>query len=140
MLPAMAIKPRLVRVSALLVPIEARPGGAWVIEYRQQSFLIDKGGGNPEPFTSSGQPMQLVERRARAEPPVVGFDVKTREDIARLLRINPALVDFVQRGDRTFPAPIITFREGPVWDAEAIERWAPTRQPLAARDRSLTLP
>ena len=140
MLAAMAVNPSLVRVYALLDPVEGRPNGAWVIQYRQQAFLMDKGGGNPEPFTSSGQPIQIVESRARAKPPLPGFDVKTRGDIARLLRINPALLDFVQRGDPTFPAPIVTFRAGPVWDAEAIERWAPTRQALAARDWSRPLP
>lgn len=136
----MAISPRLVRVYLLLDPMEGRPDGAWVIEYHGQSFLTDKGGGNPEPFVWSGQPRQVVESRAKAKPPLIGFDVKTRGDIARELQINPALVDFVARGDLTFPAPILTFREGPIWDAEAIERWAPTRQPHAARDWSLSLP
>lgn len=84
--------------------------------------------------------MQIVESRANATPPLLRFDVKTREDIARLLRINPALLAFVERRDPTFPASIVTFREGPVCDAEAIERWAPTRRPLAARDWTRPLP
>jgi hypothetical protein len=124
----------------LLDPIEGRQEGAWVIQYRRQAFLIDKGGGNPEPFVPGSQPMQVIESRAKSRPPVVGFDVKTREDIARELRINPAVMDFVRRGDPTFPEPIVTFREGPIWDAEAIERWAPTRQAPGARDRSLPQP
>lgn len=124
----------------LLDPIEGRQNGAWVIEYRRRAFLTDKRGGNPEPFVWGSQPRQVVESRAKAKPPRIGFDVKTREDVARELRINPALLDFVQRGDDTFPEPIVTFREGPLWDAEAIERWAPTRRPPAARDRSLPLP
>lgn len=140
MLSDVAIKPRLVRVYVLLDPIEGRQNGAWVIEYRRRAFLTDKRGGNPEPFVWGSQPRQVVESRAKAKPPRIGFDVKTREDVARELRINPALLDFVQRGDDTFPEPIVTFREGPLWDAEAIERWAPTRRPPAARDRSLPLP
>jgi hypothetical protein len=140
MLSGVAIKRRLVRVYVLLDPIEGRQNGAWVIQYRRQAFMIDKGGGNQEPFVWGSQSMQVVESRAEAKPPLMGFDVKTREDIARELRINPALLDFVQRGDDTFPEPIVTFREGPLWDAEAIERWAPTRRPPAARDRSLLLP
>ena len=140
MLSDVAINPRLVRLYVLLDPIAGRQNGAWVIQYRRQAFLTDKGGGNPEPFVWGSQPMQAVESRARAKSPLMGFDVKTREDVARELRINPALLDFVQRGDATFPAPIVTFREGPLWDAQAIERWAPARRPPAARDRSLPLP
>jgi len=123
----MAINHRLVRIHSLLDPIEERPNGAWVIESRGQAFLADPGGGNPEPFTWGDQPSRLVESRARTVPPLVGFDVTTREEIARRLRINPALVDFVRRGDPTFPAPVVTFSAGPIWDAEAIERWEPTR-------------
>ena len=115
----MAIIHKLVRIHLLLDPMEGRPNGAWVIEYRGQAFLTDPGGGNPEPFTWSGQPSQVVESRAKATTPLIGFDVKTREDIARQLRINPALVEFVQRSDPTFPEPIVTFSEGPIWDAEA---------------------
>ena len=140
MLSDVAINPRLVRVYLLLDPIEGRPNGAWVIQYRRQAFLIDQGGGNPEPFVRGSQPMEVVESRAKAKPPLMGFDVRTREDVARELRINAALLDFVQRGDASFPEPIVTFREGPLWDAEAIERWAPTRQARAARDWSLPLP
>ena len=126
----MAINHRLVRIHLLLDPVEGRPNGAWVIEYRRQAFLTDQGGANPEPFTWSGQPFQVLESRAKARPPLRGVDVKTREDIARQLRINPALVEFLQRSDPTFPDPMVTFSEGPIWDAEAIERWAPTRNAL----------
>jgi hypothetical protein len=132
----MRINPRQVRVSLVLDPIEGRPDGAWVIQYRGEAFLTDKGGGNPEPFVSSGQQLQAIESRDRARPPLGGFDVKTGEDIARELRINPALLSFVQRSDPSFPTPIVTFRDGPVWDAEAVERWTPTRQPVPARDWS----
>ena len=121
----MPINPKLVHVYQLLDSTEGRPNGAWVIQYHGESFLTDPGGGNPEPFAWSDQPHQ-----------VIGFDVKTREEIAGELRINPAKLGFVQRTDPTFPAPILGFRDGPIWVAEAIERWAPTRAPVAARDRS----
>jgi hypothetical protein len=127
----MAINHRLVRIHLLLDPMEGRPDGAWVLEYRGQAFLTDPGGGNPEPFTWSGQARHVIESRARTAPPLKGFDVETREDIARQLRINPALVEFVQRSDPTFPEPIATFSDGPIWDAEAIERWAPTSTALS---------
>jgi hypothetical protein len=43
----------------------------------------------------------------------------------------------VQRADPTFPAPILDFRDGPIWAADAVDRWAPTPAPVPARDRSL---
>jgi hypothetical protein len=118
----MAINPKLVRVYRLSDSIEGRPTGAWVFQYHGESFLTDADGGNPEPFAWSDQPHEVIT-----------FDVKTREEIAGTLRINPAKLGLVQRADPTFPAPILTFRDGPIWAAEAIEAWAPTRPPDPTR-------
>jgi hypothetical protein len=122
----MPINPKLVHVYQLLDSIEGRSDGAWVFQYHGETFLTDPGGGNPEPFAWSDQPHQAMD-----------FDVKTREEIAGALRINPAKLGLVQRTDPRFPAPILGFRDGPIWSAEAIERWAPTPVTAPTRDRSL---
>jgi hypothetical protein len=136
----MRINPKQVHVSLVLDPIDGRPDGAWVIRYRGEAFLVDTGGGNPEPFVSNGQRLQPIESRAHAPSPDGGFDARTADEIAGELRINPALLSFVQRSDPSFPEPIATFRDGPVWSAEAVERWLPTRGPLPARDRGQPRP
>jgi hypothetical protein len=133
----MAVNSKLVHAYQLADPVEGRPDGAWVIEYRGQAFLTDPGGGNPEPFTRTDQARQPIESRARAKAPATGFDVMSREDIARALRVNPALLTFVEHGEPGFPGPILEFREGPIWDAEAVERWIPTRQPQDTRRTSV---
>jgi hypothetical protein len=122
----MPINPKLVHVHQLLDPIDGRPDGAWVFQYHGESFVTDPGGGKPEPFAWADQPHQ-----------VMSFEVKTREEIAGALRINPAKLALVQRSDETFPPPILTFHDGPIWAADAIERWAPTPVPTPARDRNL---
>jgi hypothetical protein len=122
----MPINPKLVHVFQLLDPLEGRPNGAWVFQYHGETFLTDPGGANPEPFAWSGQPHE-----------VMGFEVRTREEVAGALQVNPAKLGFVQRTDPTFPAPILSFRDGPIWAADAVERWAPTRPPVPGRDRSL---
>ncbi len=122
----MPINPRLVHISRLLEPVDGRPDGAWVIAYHGQAFLTGVGGSDPEPFAWHDQPHEPVE----------GFAVITREELAGALRVNPALLGFMQQSDPGFPKPLLTFREGPIWDADAIERWLPTRQTLDARDRS----
>jgi hypothetical protein len=122
----MPINPKLVRVFALLDPIEGRSEGAWVFQYHGESFVTDPGGANPEPLAWSDQPHH-----------VVAFEMKTQEEIAGQLRINPAKLGLVRRSDPTFPAPILSFRDGPIWAADAIERWAPTQPPDPAHDRSL---
>lgn len=122
----MPINPKLVHVYKLLDAIEARPSGAWVFQYHGESFLTDPDGGNPEPLAWADQPHQ-----------VLAFELKTREEIAGGLRINPAKLGLITRTDPTFPAPILEFRDGPIWSADAIERWAPTRPPAPTRDRSL---
>ena len=122
----MPINPKLVHVYQLTDSIEGRSKGAWAIQYHGETFLTDPGGGNPEPFAWSDQPHQ-----------VLSFAVKSREEIAGSMRINPAKLALVQRTDPTFPAPILSFRDGPIWAADAIEGWAPTQPPVAARDRNL---
>jgi len=122
----MPINPNLVRVFRLLDPVEGRANGAWVIQYRGEDFLTDPGGGNPEPFSWSDQSHEVID-----------FDVKTREEIAGQLRINPAKLGLVGRSDPTFPAPLVTFREGPIWSAEAVEAWAPPRVAVPTRERGV---
>ena len=133
----MTVNAKLVRVYQLTDPVEGRPGGAWMFECRGQAFLTDPGGGNAEPFTYGDQARQPIESRARARAPAAGFDVMSREDIARALRINPALLSFIEHGEPGFPGPIVSFRDGPIWDAEAVERWIPTRQPQDSRRTSV---
>ena len=122
----MPINPNLVHVFQLADPIEGRDSGAWVIQYHGEDFLTDPGGGDPEPFSWSGQAHQAID-----------FAVKTREEIAGQLRLNPAKLGLVQRSDPSFPAPLVTFRDGPVWSAAAVEAWAPTRTPPPTRDRGV---
>ena len=106
----MTINAKLVHVYQLTDPVEGRQTGAWVIEYRGQAFLTDPGGGSPEPFTWGGQARRPIESRARAKAPATGFDVMSREDIARALRVNPALLSFVEHGERGFPNPRVPRR------------------------------
>ena len=122
----MPINPKLVHVYQLLDPIESRPNGAWVFQYHGETFLTDPGGANAEPFAWSDQPHEVVT-----------FEVTTREEIAGALRINPAKLGFVKQTDPTFPAPVLSFRDGPVWSSEAIDQWAPTPPPVPTRDRSV---
>ncbi len=122
----MPINPNLVRVFQLIDPIEGRPNGAWVFQYHGEDFLTDPGGGNPEPFSWSDQAHQALD-----------FEVKTREEIAGQLRLNPAKLALVRRSDSTFPAPLVTFRDGPVWSVAAIDAWAPSRTPVPTRERGV---
>lgn len=122
----MPINPKLVRVYRLTDPLEARPKGAWVFQYHGESFLTDPDGGNPEPYAWSDQPHEPL-----------AFEVVTREEIAGAMRINPAKLGLVQRSDATFPAPLLSFRDGPIWSADAIEAWAPTKPAAPPRDHTL---
>jgi len=114
----MPLNPKLVHVYRLTDTIEGREAGAWVFQYHGESFLTDPAGANPQPFAWNDPPHELVD-----------FEARSQEEIASLLRINPAKLAFVRRDDPTFPAPILTFHDGPIWSAEAIDAWAPTRVP-----------
>ena len=120
----MPINPNLVHVHRLTDAIEGRKDGAWVFQYHGESFVTDPGGGNPEPFAWTDQPHEILD-----------FEVKTREEIAGALRINPAKLGIVQRTEADFPEPILSFRDGPIWSAEAVAPWAPRQTPVPARER-----
>ena len=122
----MPINPNLVHVHRLTDSIEARPQGACVFQYHGESFITDPEGGSAEPFAWADQPHEPV-----------GFEVKTREEIAGLLRINPAKLGLVKASDATFPAPLLEFRDGPIWSAAAIEAWAPTVPTVPTRERGV---
>ena len=123
----MPINPKLVHVYTLSDPVADREAGAWVFQYHGESFVTDPDGANPEPFAWADQPHEDVD-----------FAVKTREEIAGAMRINPAKLALVQHSDPTFPAPIVTFRDGPVWSAAAVDPWAPTAaSAVPARDGHL---
>jgi len=111
----MPINPRLVHVYRLTDAVEARPDGAWVFQYHGESFLTGPNGADPEPLAWTDQPHDPLD-----------FEVVTSEEIAGILRINPAKLTLVARTDSTFPKPIIEFHDGPIWAADAIGAWAPT--------------
>ena len=111
----MPINPRLVHVYRLTDPVEARPDGAWVFQYHGESFLTGPDGVDPEPFAWADQTHDLLD-----------VELKTREEIAGILRINPAKLALVAHTDSTFPKPILEFHDGPIWSADAIDAWAPT--------------
>ena len=70
---------------------------------------------NPEPFAWADQPHEALD-----------VEVRSREEVAGLLQVNPAKLGLVARADPTFPKPILEFHDGPIWTADAIEAWAPT--------------
>ena len=111
----MPINPKLVHVYRLTDPVAGRADGAWVFQYHGESFLTDPDGSNPEPFAWADQPHETL-----------GVEVRSREEVAGLLRVNPAKLGLVARADSTFPKPILEFHDGPIWTADAIEAWAPT--------------
>ena len=81
----MPINPKLVHVYKLSDAIEGRKEGAWVFQYHGESFLTDPDGANPEPFAWADQPHEDVD-----------FEARSQEEIAGLMRINPAKLAFVR--------------------------------------------
>ena len=134
----MPINSKLVHVARLTDPIEGRADGAWLIQYHGQSFVTDVGGANAEPFHWKDQAHEPVD-----------FDVVTElvfpdrdAFVAWIEKLSVEAIGtdeqtFLDRS-RSFPAPLLAFREGPIWDASAIDAWLPTRgeEALDTRDRS----
>jgi hypothetical protein len=71
--------------------------------------------------------------RARGEPPRLGFDVLTREQIEAVLHVDPNVARHVYVG---FPDPAVVFRAGPVWNADTFALWHSVTQLRTATDPS----
>ncbi len=52
----------------------------------------------------------------------------TREEIARAIGVGPAQLDVQRLTARKSPKPMATLPNGPIWNAESIERWITTRR------------
>ena len=134
--PHVAVNSKHVRVA----PAD-RPGGG--AAGRSMGHRAPRPGVPHRPGRRQPRAVQLGRSGARAgrEPgpakaPATGFDVMSREDIARALRINPALLSFVEQASRGSPADPGVPRRTRL-DAEAVEQWIPTRQPQDGRRTSV---
>jgi hypothetical protein len=60
------------------------------------------------------------------------IELWNRQHVAREIGARPFEVDLLAEADRTFPPPVVTFHDGPVWDAAKVERWLAERVAVAS--------
>lgn len=117
-----------VGVRLLFAPADGRGHDSIWIQYLQQSFVLDLDLENPKPFRWNGEPYQTLEPET-APPGGRRIELWNRQNVARELQTRADVVDVLLSHDATFPKPAVTFHDGPVWDAERVDRWRALQRP-----------
>jgi excisionase family DNA binding protein len=112
-----------VRRRLLFAPADGRGTDAIWIQYLSEAFVFDLDLTNPKPFRWTGQPFQDLAGWEQPPSTLRRVELWNREQLAVALQAQPYAIDLLPEIDPTFPEPIIKFRDGPVWDSEAVERW-----------------
>ena len=111
-----------VRVRILFAPADGRGHDAIWLQYLSESFVFDRDWGNPKPFRWRSEDYQAFDQTT-TPPGGRVIELWNRNHLARELETPPDHVDVLMKLDPSFPGPVVTFRDGPVWDRISVERW-----------------
>jgi hypothetical protein len=119
-----------VRIRLLFAPADGRGHDSIWLQYLRQSFVLDLDLTNAEPFRWASEPYQ--DMTSETTPPGGRtIELWNRQHIAREIGGRPFEVDLLAEVDLTFPLAVVTFHDGPVWDAAKVERWLAERVSVA---------
>lgn len=121
---------RHVRVRLLFAPADGRGHDAIWLQYLREGSVLDLDLTNPKPFRWKGEPFQDLGLET-APPGSRAIELWNRQHLAHELETRPDVIDLLLEHDPTFPQPVVTFKDGPVWDAARVERWPALRRPTA---------
>jgi excisionase family DNA binding protein len=114
-----------VRVRLMLAPADGRGHDAIWLQYLRQSFVLDPELTNAVPFRPSRETYEMIDLLTSTTPGGRTFEFWNRSHLARELHISEDEVDWRVR-NWGLPEPIVTFRDGPIWDGQAVQRWSTT--------------
>ena len=120
-----------VQIRLLFAPADGRGHDALWLEYLGENFVLDLDLTNPKPFHWTSEPYEDLTRET-IPPGGRAIELRNREHIAREIGARRHDVDALISVDPTYPRPLVTFADGPVWDAAAIERWRAARDATKA--------
>jgi excisionase family DNA binding protein len=132
------VDPQHIRVRLFLSPADGRGHDALWLQYLRESYVLDLDYGNPCPFAPSRETYGSLDLLTGTPPGGRVFEFWNRRHVALEVGAAPAVVDLLPAQDPTFPAPVVTFRDGPIWDAEQVQRWVAQHGP--AERWSLPIP
>jgi hypothetical protein len=113
---------RHIRVRLFLAPADGRGHDAIWLQYLRQNFVLDLDLSNAKPFHPTRQTYEHLDLLTDAPPGGRTVELWNREHVATEIGARPFEVNvLVDVGE--LPSPMVIFRDGPVWDAAAIERW-----------------
>jgi hypothetical protein len=119
-----------VRVRLFLAPPDGRGSRAIWLQYLSQSFVLDLDLTNAKPFHPSRDTYEHID--LLTEPPPGGRTIRllNGDELAIAIGARPDEIDLLLVADSTFPRAAVTFKDGPVWASDKVERWLATRTPV----------
>jgi len=114
---------RHVRQRLLLAPADGRGHDAIWLQYLRQSFVLDLDLTNAKSFRPTRETYEHLDMLTGTPPGGREIEVWNREHVARELGGREFEIDLLVEHDLSFPAPMVTFHDGPVWSAAQVRRW-----------------
>jgi hypothetical protein len=122
---------RHIRVRLFLAPADGRGHDALWFQYIRQSFVLDLDLTNAVPFQATRQTYEHLDLLTDSPPGGRTIELWNREHVATEIGARQFEVSLLVDIGQIAP-PAVTFRDGPVWDAAAIERWRAEQPNTAA--------
>ncbi len=126
-----------VRVRLFLAPADGRGHDALWLQYLRESWVLDLDYRDPRRFVPSRETYGSLDLLTGTPPGGRTFEFWNRRHVALEIGAAPATVDLLPAQDPTFPMPVVTFHDGPIWDAERVQRWAAQHGPAERRSQPI---
>lgn len=117
-----------VRVRLYLAPADGRGHDAIWLQYLRENYVVDLDLTNASRFYPTKRTYEHLDLLADTPPGGRTFEFWNAQQLSRELGGSLVVDDLIQR-DPTFPPPVVTFRDGPIWEAAQVERWLAHRAP-----------
>lgn len=112
-----------IRQRLLLDPADGRGQDAIWFQYLRESFVLDCDLANAVPFHPTRQTYEHLDMLTGTPPGGRKIELWNEEQLARELACQAVVVELLLERDPNFPQPVVTFQDGPVWDAGQVRRW-----------------
>ena len=110
------------RVRLFLAPADGRGHDAIWLQYLRENYVVDLDLTNAKRFYPTKRTYEQLDLLTNTPPGGRTFEFWNAQQLARELGAT-SVVDVLSRQDPTFPPPVVTFRDGPVWEAAKVQRW-----------------
>ena len=124
---------RHVRVLLLPAPADGRGEDSIWVEYLDETFVANLDWSDPKPYKPTGAAYPIADLTDDPPPGGRRIEVWSRAKVQREIGYpSPNVEILCDRDVEPLPRPVVTFRDGPIWDASSVRDWKQRQSPMRA--------